>query len=183
MNTRKGLIAFTVLVVGIAAFSRLIEHPANFAPIGAVAILSGFYLKSRNSWLLPLAAMLISDLVIGTYQWQVMASVYLSYLALWGLGRYAKGQETKVALLPATLLGASLHFITTNFAVWAFSGLYVKTLSGLLLSYTMAIPFFKWTLAGDAFYMVTLVSTIEAARFVGNRLAQRQTEVVSIQNN
>jgi hypothetical protein len=182
MNTRKGLIAFTVLVIGIAVISRLVDHPANFAPIGAVAILAGYYLKSRNSWLLPLAAMLVSDLIIGTYQWQVMASVYVSYLALWGLGRYAKGQDTKVALLPATLLGSSVHFVATNFAVWAFTGLYAKTLSGLLLSYTMAIPFFKWTLAGDAFYMVVLVSMVEGARYVGNHLAQTR-EAVSIHTN
>lgn len=175
MNQRKGIIAFSILVLGVAIISRLIEHPANFAPIGALALLSGYYLKGKYSWLLPLAAMLISDFIIGTYHWQVMASVYLSYLAIWGLGRYAAKQGTKSALLPTTLLGSTVHFVLTNFAVWAFSGLYAMTASGLVLSYTMAIPFFKWTLAGDVFYTVVFVSVIEGAKYIGAHLAKSST--------
>src|SRR3989344_49444 len=43
--------------------------------------------------------------------------------------------------------------LTTKCALWAFSGMYAPTLGGLLLSYYMALPFFKFTLLGDLFYV------------------------------
>lgn len=179
MESRKSLVFLGGLFIGMIALSRLVDHPANFAPIGAVAILSAYYLKSKYSWVLALGAMLTADLFLGFYQWQVMLAVYGSYLAMWGLGRYAKTQETRWALAPMTLLGSSLHFILTNFAVWAFTGLYAKTMTGLLMAYTMAVPFFKWTVAGDVFYAVLFVSAIEGARFVAKRSVGGESVAIS----
>ena len=47
------------------------------------------------------------------------------------------------------LASSTVFFIATNFAVWAFSPMYEKTWVGLVLCYTMAIPFFQNTIAGD----------------------------------
>jgi hypothetical protein len=61
-------IRFVVLVGMIlaAAASRLIPHPPNFAPIGALALFGGACFSSkRAAFLVPLAAMLLSDLAIG----------------------------------------------------------------------------------------------------------------------
>ena len=44
-----------------------------------------------------------------------------------------------------SLLGASLFFIITNFGVWTL-GSYTYTFEGLLLCYTLAIPFFTYSL-------------------------------------
>jgi hypothetical protein len=49
----------------------------------------------------------------------------------------------------AALASSTVFFIATNFAVWAFSPMYEKTFAGLALCYTMAIPFFQNTIAGD----------------------------------
>jgi len=164
MNQRKALVALSVLAVLFAVIFRLVDHPANFAPIGAIALVSAYYLHSKGSWAIPLGAMLLSDAIIGFYSLPVMLSVYASYLAIWALGRWAKQADTKSALLPAVLFGSITHFVATNFAVWAFTGLYAKTLSGLAFSYTMAIPFFKWTLAGDLFFAGVFIAMIEGAR-------------------
>ena len=102
-----------------------------------------------------------------------MASVYASYLAMWALGRWAKNAETKTALLPAVLFGSIAHFTLTNFAVWAFTAMYAKTLSGLALSYTMAIPFFKWTLAGDLFFAGLFIAIIEGARQMAKSIVSK----------
>ncbi len=173
MNQRKALVALSVLAVIFAVTFRLVDHPANFAPIGAIALISAYYLTARGSWAIPLGAMLLSDAIIGFYSLPVMFAVYASYLAMWGLGRWAKNAETKTALVPAVLFGSITHFVLTNFAVWAFTGMYAKTLSGLALSYTMAIPFFKWTLAGDLFFAGLFIAMIEGARQMAKSIVSK----------
>lgn len=59
---------FLVLVGMIlgAAASRLIPHPFNFTPIGAMALFGGAcFADRRAAFLVPLAAMFLSDLAIG----------------------------------------------------------------------------------------------------------------------
>ena len=47
-------------------------------------------------------------------------------------------------------LGASVwFFLATNFAHWVFYDMYAKTAAGLLQCYAAALPFFRYTLAGD----------------------------------
>ena len=60
----------TVLLSAIvaAAALRLVPHPPNFTPIGAMALFSGAYFGRR--WLAfaaPLGALLLSDAVLGFY--------------------------------------------------------------------------------------------------------------------
>ncbi|MDO8509723.1 MAG: hypothetical protein Q7S24_01115, partial [bacterium] len=54
-------------------------------------------------------------------------------------------------------------FITTNAAVWAWSGMYAPTASGLWLSYYNALPFWRNMLVGDLFYTAVLVGGYELA--------------------
>ena len=65
------LIVLLSAIVAAAAL-RLVPHPPNFTPIGAMALFSGAYLGRR--WLAfaaPLGAMLLSDLVLGFYRGHV----------------------------------------------------------------------------------------------------------------
>ena len=48
------------------------------------------------------------------------------------------------------LLASFLFFLISNFGVWILG--YPKNLEGLLLCYTMAIPFFGYSIAGDLFF-------------------------------
>jgi len=43
------------------------------------------------------------------------------------------------------LLGACLFFVITNFGVWSF-GSYGYTVEGLLINYTLALPFFAYSI-------------------------------------
>lgn len=175
MKNSYSIVFLTAFLVGVAVISRLIEHPANFAPIAAIALVAAFYSASRFSWIIPLVAMGIADLFIGFYDMKVMLAVYGSYLLIWFLGRWARSMKTKWSLLPATLLGSISFFLITNFSVWAFTPLYEKTADGLSLAYAMGIPFFKWTLAGDVFYLIIFVSVIEIALFTAGRRANEET--------
>lgn len=64
-------------------------------------------------------------------------------------------------VIGGTTLGAIIFFLLTNAAVWAFGTMYPHTLSGLMESYTMAIPFFRNSLLGDIFFIGILVGGYE----------------------
>ncbi len=75
------------IVIGLVALSRIVPHPWNFTPIGAVGFLGAYYF--RPWWvgmMLSFAAMMISDSVIGGYYWPILVSVYLGFAlyAVWG---------------------------------------------------------------------------------------------------
>jgi hypothetical protein len=56
------------------------------------------------------------------------------------------------------LAPATIFYVVTNFAVWAFQSDYEKTLAGLVECYWAGVPFYRWMLAGDVFYLVVLVA-------------------------
>ena len=78
MSNKNNVILF--LLILIVAFSRLVPHPLNFTPIGALGLFAGAYLLDRRSWMLPLCALLLSDFFIGFYEPIAMIFVYLGLL-------------------------------------------------------------------------------------------------------
>ena len=173
-------IGFIVAAVAIALAGRLIPHPANFTPIGALALFVGIYLAQKSRWalLLPLAAMFVADLVIGVYDAKLMLVVYGSFLFYGVFGLLIKDKKNIGTITLATLAGSFLFYLTTNFAVWAFSPLYVATLEGLMLSYTMGLPFLKYMLLGDLFFVGVFVGGYELAAFALRYKEQLKTSLV-----
>ena len=144
---KKYLPAFVLITLGIAA--RFLPHPANFAPIGAIAIFSGLYLPRKWAIVLPLAAMFFSDLFIGFYNLPIMFSVYGSLAMMGVIGLWIRKNKKLSTVLGGTILGSVIFYLLTNGAVWAFGSLYPHTAAGLLQSYYLAIPFFRNSLLGD----------------------------------
>ena len=146
MNKREVLILSFVI---LAVIVRLIPHPPNFTPITAIALFGSTSFK--NKWFglsLPLVALFISDLYLGFYS--ISYWVYGSFFLISLLGRYWK--KIKVTNI---LISSSIFFIITNFGVWLMGG-YPKSLEGILLCYTMALPFFLNSIAGDFFFSYLL---------------------------
>ena len=58
-----------ILVIIAAVLSRFIPQPPNFTPIIAIGLFSGFYFKKdkKLALLIPLFAMIISDIFLGFY--------------------------------------------------------------------------------------------------------------------
>ena len=166
MNTRF-LLTFLILAIAISVIARLLPHAPNFAPIAALALFAGVYASKASKWYLftPVAAMLVSDLFVGFYEPRTMAVVYASFFAIGLIGLAVRRVcEARLhALALATLAGSILFYLTTNLAVWAFSGMYAPTVDGLLLSYYMALPFFKFTILGDLFYVSLFFGIYEFA--------------------
>lgn len=142
-----------------AAFFRLIPHPWNIAPVGAVALFGGAHFSHKRwAFLVPLLAMLCSDVVLYATRFEsyrsdflVTASfVYGSFALIVGLGLWLQRRRTLPYVALATLAGSVLFFLVTNFGVWLCFNTYPKTLSGLWECYVAAIPFFHNTLLSDA---------------------------------
>jgi len=145
-----------ITMILAAALTRLIPHPPNFAPIGALALFGGAqFADKRAAFLLPLLAMLCSDLVIGFYVH--MEWVYGSFTLITCIGLWLRSHRTTRGIAGASLTASTLFFLITNFGVWANgTTTYARDLSGLMACYVAAIPFFGNTFMGDGFYCLVL---------------------------
>lgn len=151
-----------LFVVG-AALLRLVPHLPNFAPIGAMALFGGTYMNKKWAIALPLAAMFASDIFIGFDGWTSRLTVYGSFAAIGLIGIWLRKHKSPVNMVAATLASSLLFFVVTNFGVWAFGTIYPKTIDGLLACFAAALPFFRNTVLGDAFYVTTLFGGYELA--------------------
>ena len=152
------------LFIAGAAALRLLPHPPNFAPIAAIALFGGVYLTRKFALGIPILAMLVSDIFIGFYEPVVMAPVYGSFVLCGLIGLWLKKHKKAGTIIGSSLLCSVLFFIITNFAVWAFTPWYAKTLAGLVQCYALALPFFRNTLLGDMFYVGVFFGTYELVR-------------------
>ena len=164
---------FTFALIFLAAFARLLPHPDNVAPITALALFGGVYLDKKHTFIVPIAAMLISDYFIGFYSGMVW--VYLSFIAIGFLGLWLRKDHTIGKTIGVTVTGSILFFIVTNFGVWTSSlAAYPHNIVGLMQCYAAAIPFFRNTLAGDLFFVGSIFGAYELAKRFVPSLQQRQ---------
>lgn len=159
-----------VILVALGVIGRLVPHWPNFTPVVAIAVFAAFAFRSNLlAWGVPLAVMLISNVVIGAYEWGVMAGVYLALALAVLIGRMSFGNGATIFTVGAASLASAVgFFLITNFAVWAFGAhgtTYPMTVEGLLACYTAGLPFFRYLLAGTAFWAILL--------FGGHALATR----------
>ncbi len=157
-------ILLALMLILFAAFSRLIPHAPNFTPVISIALFAGAYLKKRYAFLVPVAALFLSDAVIGFYDLGSMAFVYGTLLLIAALGLMLEKKISAGRILGLSLSGAVIFFITTNFAVWLFPGsMYPKTFAGLAQCYVMAIPFFGNTMLSTLIYSAAMFGVYELA--------------------
>ena len=165
-----------IFLILIGVFSRLLPHPPNFSPIAAIAIFGALYLPRQYAIAIPILAMLVSDYFIGFYNPAIMFSVYICFALTGIIGLMVRKNKKIYTVLGGTILGSIIFFLATNTAVWAFGTLYPPTLTGLMTSYTMAIPFFRNSLLGDLFYVSVLVGGFELVVMQSRKLFAMQSE-------
>lgn len=156
-------------LVLLLALSRLIPHPPNFTPLGAMAILAGAVVKDiRLGMLIPIAAMLISDALIGFHS--SLLFVYGAVIMMVFVSRYLLSAYSVTKLAMTALIVSILFFLVTNFGAWLSHDMYPRTLNGLWQAYVAGIPFFRNTVLGSlfftaiSFYALTFLSAKDAAR-------------------
>jgi hypothetical protein len=161
----------------IAGLFRLIPHPWNFTPVGALGLFGGARLRSWWAYVLPLGVMAVSDLLL----WAIFGKapfdgwVYACFAltVVWGQLFLRTGSPWRVGLV-SVLISVQFYLVTNFGSWWTLSGpltladgtvmapLYARNLSGLIACYVAALPFtnpdapplgfFGNQLIGDLFY-------------------------------
>jgi len=164
-----------VILILLAAATRLLPHAPNFSPVAAIAVFAGATLGRRASWLVAFGALLLSDLVIGFYHPVSMFWNYSGYAACLLLGSaWLTRRRTVARLAGATVSSSLVFFALSNFGMWA-SGYYPRTLAGFAQCYTAALPFLRPTVLSDALYTAALFGSLALVRSV---LAGRTAQAV-----
>ena len=133
----------------------------NFSPVSALFLFGGAKLAERRTvYLVPLAAMLLSDLGIGLLMGDLSMGihamipvVYGSYALMVWMGTKLRESRNPWAIAGAGLAGEVLFFIITNFANWVVqTDYYPHTFAGLTECYTVALPYFRNALISLSLY-------------------------------
>lgn len=144
------------ILIVIAVIARLIPHPWNIAPVGAFGLFAGARMSLKTAWMVPIAALVVSDIIMGGYNIWSMAFVYLGFLAAPLIGwLMLRGRIRPGRVATAVMLNAAAFYLISNFGVWM-AGFYPPTLDGLIASYIAGLPFIGYSLLGDSIYAFAL---------------------------
>ena len=146
-------IILTLLII-VAALTRalplLIPHIWNFTAVGALAVFSGAQFRNKSiAFIMPLAAMAISDLFIGN---GFSLVVYTGFVAMVICGFLIRKKVSATNVVLSSIVGAMVFFLITNFAFLYSPTLYPHNLSGIIASYIAALPFLNNMMVGNLIY-------------------------------
>jgi hypothetical protein len=181
-------IGFLVALIAVSVVIRLIPYVAadptslsylwGVSPIFAICLFGGAYFRDRRwSYAVPLASYFASDVLIwlvsGNLAWGFHANqpfVYLGVALVAALGLLLRRNRSVPAVAGASVCGALVFYVVSNFGVWATGdgSLYPHTLEGLVDCYVMAIPYFRNSVLSTLISSAILFSpfgvrTLEAA--------------------
>jgi hypothetical protein len=157
-------LVLTGMVLAVAAV-RLLPHPWNFTPIGAMALFGGAQFASkRAAFLVPLAALFAGDLVLGVHK--LMPFIYGCFALTVCLGFWVRHKPRPGRIIIASVISSTVFFLVTNFSVWAFLGTFPKNPVGLIQCYVAGLPYLGNGLLGDLMFT--------GALFGGLALTQRR---------
>ncbi|MCR4277587.1 MAG: hypothetical protein NUV80_03920 [Candidatus Berkelbacteria bacterium] len=142
----------TALAISIGSVAvRLLPHPANMTPLGATAMFGGAKLARPWNYLVPLLILFATDLSLGFHG--LMPYVYGCFmLSVWLSEKFLKQSISVKKLVLLASANALIFFFVTNFAVWLDGRIYPPTITGLVESYVMGLPFLRNMLIGDLGY-------------------------------
>jgi hypothetical protein len=150
------MLAYLFILIAIVVRLAIVvipSHPFHFTPVGAALLYFGAR-RSRKEFAIPVLMLAACDVYLTRVHYGVTQSwdflvICAWYAAALFLGQFIVSKTTPVRVMSAALAAAVSFFLVSNFAVWAFGTMYPHNWSGLLQCYTMAIPFFRNTVASD----------------------------------
>jgi hypothetical protein len=150
-------LVLSLLVIAAAAtraMPLIIPHIWNFTAVYALAIFAGAQFKNKVLALaMPLAAMALSDLFIG-HGFSIV--VYAGFIAIVMCGIMIQNHLTVTNIGLASVVGAILFFLITNFAFFYPVTQYPRNFSGVIQSYVMGLPFLRNAIIADIIYIPLL---------------------------
>jgi len=173
-KTRAAL-AVGLCIVLLAGFrvlrAALMPDLPNFSPVTAVAVCGAFLLPGALGWILPLGALMVSDLLLAmVLGYPALSSAQLvvwgTILALVGFARLvARGGFSLVRYFASVLGGGVVFYLVTNTASWIANPAYPRGLGGLWMSLTTGLPgfpptwmFFRNSLVSDFLFAGVLLA-------------------------
>ena len=142
---------------------RFMPHPWMFTPVAASLLFFGARGPRRMLWV-PLALLMVSDVILTKYYWDYhmtwdQSVIWVWYAAVLWLGTRLTKHQKPLPVFAAALASSVSFFVISNFAVWAATELYPKTFSGLMTCYTLAIPYFRHSIEGDLLFTSIMFAT------------------------
>jgi hypothetical protein len=152
------------LFVLLAIAARFLPHPWHFTPLAASLLFFGARGSRRQMWI-PLAMLAVTDVVLTKYiynypfTWDQLVT-WAWYAAVLWLGTNLREKAGFWRVVAAAGTSSVSFFVISNFTVWAaYPQMYPRTFSGLMMSYTAAIPFYRGTAAGDLIFSLAMFGT------------------------
>jgi hypothetical protein len=146
-------IVLLVSIMALFAFLRVFIEIPNFSPVAAIALFGGTFI-GRKAWAMfvPLAILFVSDAILGFYSPFLMVFVYASFALIAGIGFWLRNNMKVQNVVGASLFSSVLFFALTNIGVWSEGLWYPLSLTGLGECFAMAIPFFRYEVAGTMLF-------------------------------
>lgn len=160
--------------VALAVAVRFLPHPWTFTPVVASLLFFGARGSRKQLWI-PFAMLAVSDVLLTklvyhyVFSWDHLVT-WAWYAAILLLGTTLRNNAKPLRIIAASLASSVSFFLLSNFAVWACWDMYPKNFSGLMISYTLALPFFRHAVEGDLLFTCVMFATPFALRAMSEAL-------------
>lgn len=179
--TRSSSLALALAFIAFAVGFRLLRATAlpdlpNFSPVMAIALCGALVLPGSLALLVPLVALIGSDLALNLhYGVALLSPGDLLRDACYGLGVAAglglrRLNAGAPAILATVVANALLFYVVTNTASWVADPAYAKTAAGWLQALTVGVPgfpptwtFFRNSLASDLIFAGAFLAAMRLA--------------------
>lgn len=158
---KSNLLILFILILACALYRVWDSRPMGFAPQIAMALFAGSVSKDKRfAFLFPVLSLFISDLLYQFLYSQGLSTIKGFYSGQWQnylliasitiIGFFINKNKIGQIFI-GSLAGAVYFFLISNFMVWIGGGWdinnqpYPRSFSGLMLCYSEALPFFKWS--------------------------------------
>lgn len=174
---------FALVLILLAAGWRMVaaHFPVlvNFSPLMALTFCGAVYFKNKRVWLVPFAALTLSDLYLDhyyattfNYQWTASGALIraLCFVAALGLGAMVARRKSWLNLFSGAIGAALFFYLITNTASWLGDITYAHDARGWWQAMTVGHPefpptilFFRNTLLSDLLFTGVFAFVMEAA--------------------
>jgi hypothetical protein len=178
-------LALIVLATGWRIVGAHLPALANFAPLMALTFCGAVYFRNKRMWLVPFAALLLSDLYLDRYYasafseewtWPSVAIRAVCFALALVFGWAVAHRKNWLTLLGGTLGSSLLFYFVTNTDAWLRDPFYMKTAAGWWQAMTIGRPefpptlfFFRNTFVSDLLFVAMFAGAMEFAAFRAGR--------------
>lgn len=143
-------LALVAFLIALDVAARLLPHAWGFTPVAASGLFAARMLRLPIlAVVVPVAAMALTGWALGADDWRISLVLYAAIAVPALLGIATRRFPGALPVVATMLAGSLVFFALSNFAVWAFSGMYPLTMAGLVQCYVAALPFLDKTVLGD----------------------------------